>query len=83
MLTGIRNNSNNSFSNAKQQMGDTILTKMIIGHIEEQNSQYETLRKNIGSNTYYKKVMQKSHRLNNSQTQKTLKKQKISQPSCL
>lgn len=60
-------------------MGDTIITKLIIGHIEEVNQNYTQMKNNIGSNTYFKKMQQHSHAA--PKTQKTLKKQKITTSS--
>ena len=68
--------SGDSFS--QQQMGDTILTKMIMGHIEEVNEDYKQIKQNIGSNLYYKKMGMKSSR--GSRQINGLKRQKMSQP---
>lgn len=58
-------------------MGDTIITKMIVSHIEELNSKYSNAINNIGNGSYYKSIRHK-HAIVDKRECSTLKRNKIS-----
>ena len=59
-----------------RHIGDTIITKMIINHVEELNRGYTGLRNQIGIGSYYKAIQGK-HVSSQKTIPRTLKKQKL------